>query len=264
MTPKNLSPTAMGLAFRQRLLAVLALAAGGLIFAVSLVFHAKITTRRVVMPISPVNPLAITVIVDGPSSHPGLIGFLATVHPRDDRLTVIPIPGRIRLRLPNGTGGYLRVPAWQGVSMASPQIVADAIDRSTGFTATRYFFMPVSGLKTVLSVLIKDTKTWPAEDSIAHSLRVLGYPGGRGHPVQELAFLNQLMTTLPQLTPLEASSLVGVATASSTNLTPYQLFKLGNYVRGDRLALSRLSSLQAKSRRPHQYVSHQHLRRRHG
>ncbi len=260
MALKNLSQMDMGFTLGQRLLAGLVLGIGGLIFVVSLVFHAKVTTRRVVMPISPVNPLAITVIVDGPTSRPGLIGFLATVHPRDDRLTVIPIPGKTALRLPNGTGGYLRVPAWQGVSMVSPQIVSEAIDRSTGFSATRYFFMPVSALKTVLNVLIKDTQTWPAEDSVAHSLRILGYPKGRGNPAQELAFLNQLMTTLPQLTPLEASSLVGVATASSTNLTPYQLFKLGNYVRGDQLTLSSLSSLRPKSRRHH----HQLRRRRHG
>lgn len=230
------------------------MAMGGLLLLGSLIFHGKVTTRQVSMPISTVAPLAITVVVDGPTSHPGLIGFLATVHPRTDILDIAPLPGSMKLTLPNGAGGQVTVAAWKGVSMASPEIVTAAIDQATGFTASHYFFMPVDGLKTVFQTLADDTTTWPEADTVSHSLHLLGYPRGIDRPRQELTFLNQLMTTLPQMTPLDASSLMGVAISSSFNLSQYELFILGNYVRGDVLRLTPLSSFKredSRSRRHH-------------
>lgn len=213
---------------------------------VSLLFHANVTTRQVSMPFNPMRPLEVTVVVEGPQSRPGLIGFLATVHPRINVLSVIPLPGSTQLTFPNGAGGHITVPAWKGVSMASPEIVTAAIDRATGFHSSHYFFMPVSGLKQVFDALSRDTTTWPQQDTASHSLRILGYPLGQAHPRRELAFLDQLMITLPQMTPLDASSLMGVAISSSFNLSQYELFILGNYVRGDVLRLSSLASLHPR------------------
>jgi hypothetical protein len=150
--------------------------------------------------------------------------------------------------LPNGAGGQVTVPAWKGVSMASPEIVTAAIDRTTGFQSSHYFFMPVSGLKDVFRTLARDTTSWPAQDNVARSLKVLGYPHGYDHPHQELSFLEQLMATLPQMTPLDASSLMGVAISSSFNLSQYELFILGNYVRGDVIQVESLSSLRKTPR----------------
>jgi len=201
------------------------------------------------MPVSSLSPLSVAVIVEGSSQNPGLIGFLATVHPRTNVLDIVPLAGSVPLRLPNSSGGAVTVPAWQGVSMASPKIVTAAIDRATGFTASDYFFMPVAGLKTVFRTLADDTTEWPKADTVIHSLRVLGYPRGSTHPQRELRFLNQLMLALPQITPLDAASLMGVAISSSFNLSQYELFTLGNYVGGDVLRMAPMSSVTGNATR---------------
>lgn len=210
----------------------------------SLIFHGKIAIHQVSLPISSVKPLEMAVVVDGTVASPGVIGFLVTLRPKTNTISVIPLPGSTEVEIADGAGGDARLPLWRAVSAAPPEIVAAAIDRATGFTARDYFFMPVSGLKHIFTALVNDTSTWPATDTVSYSLQALGYPRGRTHPDQELSFLDRLMNTIPQVTPLEAASLVGVAVSSTTNLTQYQLFTLGNYARGDSLTLSTVASLK--------------------
>lgn len=228
----------------------LAFALGGALLGASLCFHGDVATRQVSMPFSPVTPLEVTIVVNGPPGDPGMVGFLATVHPRTDVLSLIPLSGSIKIHLPKGAPGHLTVPLWEGVSMASPAVVTRAIDEATGFRSSHYFFMPVAGLNQVIRAMIRDTRSWPKRQGVAYSLHTLGYPRGHDHPQQELAFIQKLMATVPEMTPLDASALIGVAFSSSSNLNQNELFVLGNYVRGDVIRLQSLRTLKHRAAVP--------------
>lgn len=232
------------------------LAAGAVALTASLVAHPRVTTRQITMPISPVKPFRIVVVVAGTSNAPGIVGFLATIRPKAGVVQLIPLRGSTRVRIPNGAGGFLAVPVWRATGLSSRPIVASAIAQATGFHATRYFFMPADGLRTIIKTLAADASNWPAADTPNRALALLGYPRGTVHPVREIRLLDQIMLSLPQITPLEASSLVGVALSSGTNLTQYQLFTLGNFVRGDSLEMATSGSL-----RPHRHPLGRHPHR---
>lgn len=230
------------------------LAAGGVALAASLIAHPNVATRQVTMPISPVKPLRVVVVVSGTANAPGIVGFLATIRPKAGVVQLAPLRGTTRVRIPNGAGGSLTVPVWRATALTSRPIVANAIAQATGFHATRYFFMPATGLRTIIATLASDANNWPPSETPGRALAVLGYPRGTVHPNQEIHLLDDIMASLPQITPIEASALVGVALSSATNLTQYQLFTLGNFVRGD--------SLEMVTPRTHRTRTRMHGRRR--
>ncbi|CAB1128798.1 protein of unknown function [Candidatus Hydrogenisulfobacillus filiaventi] len=64
------------------------------------------------------------------------------------------------------------------------------------------------------------------------------------HPRQELALLDAIIAGLPQLSSQAVGPLWPVVKNADTNLSGYQLFQLGNFIRGGQLQLEPLATLR--------------------
>lgn len=227
---------------------MLALAsAGALIIGLSMVFHARV--RTIVSPIvlNEHEPLKVLVAFRGTPGTPAFVGFLGIATLRSQVLTVIPIDGGTPVAGPTGT----REPLYQAVSTETPAEATRTIEAATGLTIHHYFYLPASDLTTILDALYYHSRGWPKNERPLTMLATLGYPYGRINPQPEVHLLADVITGLPSVNPLAASSLLGMIKASRTNLTSYQMFQLANYVRGDRLTVGRLDQYRPRVRHPH-------------
>jgi hypothetical protein len=130
--------------------------------------------------------------------------------------------------------------------------MTQTISTATGVPIHHYFYLTTKDLLMVMNALYYHTDhQWPKDLTPTSMLASLGYPDGVASPPAQVQLLGQMVDTLPEVNPIAAGSLLGMTKNSSTNLTAYQIFTLGNYIRGDALALGTVSQLQHASRRSH-------------
>lgn len=231
--------------FRKHTLAFLSGLAllGALAIGVSLHTHPNFTNRVDVF--NQRRPMTVLVAIQGTTSVPSFISFLAIVKPGSRVISVVPISGRTKV-----TAAGIREPLYQAVSGLSPKDAVPLVSQAIGLPIKHYFIITQNSLNLVLNALYYHAKGWPAQQTPSAMLQTFGYPDGRIQPRQEVQLLTRITNEVPLLSPLTASSLMGIQKTSATNLSNHLIFVLGNYIRGHSLAPGHLSR-QNTHRRSH-------------
>lgn len=205
---------------------------GAISIALSVIFHARIHTTVQPIVINEQNPLHVLVAIRGNSVSPSLVAFQTVVTLRSHTLTVTPLSGQTRVSIHG-----VREPLYQAVStLPSKQAVA-LISKTYGVPFHHYFFLTGTDLVKVFNALYYHSPSWPESQTPLTMEATMGYPKGRIHPQQEIRLLNEVIHGLPNVRPIAASGLLAMVENTKSNLTSYQLFQLGNYIRGDSLQL---------------------------
>jgi hypothetical protein len=215
---------------------------GALVITLSLLFHSRIPTRVSPIELREHQPSKILVGVRGTMTEPAFFGFLAIVNPKSQVLSVVPVSGKL---LVNG------VPLYVATAGKTAKEDAALVSRATGVPFHSYFFLTASDLTLVLNALYYHTGHWPTRDTPSTMLNNLGYPYGPSHGWNTVNLLSRIVQTLPSVSPIAASHLLGVTKTSVTNLTSYQLFLLANYIRGDNLQLGHMADFRSYPARRH-------------
>lgn len=221
------------------MLAVLLLGAGFIVYSVgthpAIQSHVNFLDAR--------KRMNVLVGVQGTALDPGFVGFVAEIKPNSRVLNVIPIPGRLTLRVKG-----VSEPLYQAVSDMPPKVAAQAVAQAARIPIDHYFYLTFSSLNKVNRALYYDSPHWPRKFTPLTMLKILGYPGGRIHPQQEMELVREMINRLPLVSPLKASTLLSIPNTSVTNLSRYQLFLLANYVRGDQLVRVALPARRPQKR----------------
>lgn len=215
---------------------------GALVITLSLLLHSRIPTRVSPIELREHQPSKILVGVRGTMTEPAFFGFLAIVNPKSQVLSVVPVSGKL---LVNG------VPLYVATAGKTAKEDAALVSRATGVPFHSYFFLTASDLTLVLNALYYHTGHWPTRDTPSTMLNNLGYPYGPSHGWNTVNLLSRIVQTLPSVSPIAASHLLGVTKTSVTNLTSYQLFLLANYIRGDNLQLGHMADFRSYPARRH-------------
>lgn len=219
-------------------------AIGGVAIVLSLIFHPNIKTRVNVL--NQRKPMKVLVGIQGTSTNPVFIGFLAVVSPRSQVLTVVPISGRIPV-----VYAGVNEPLYQAVSSVPAKKASLLVQQATRIPIHHYFFITPKDLMLVLHALYYHSHHWPKNQTPLTMLSTLGYPDGRIAPKKEIQLLSTIVTQLPLVNPIETSTLLTIPKTSVTNLSSYQLFLLANYIRGDALKPGNIGPYQIHRRRSH-------------
>jgi hypothetical protein len=218
----------IGISRRQlaALLAVFVLGAAFIVYSVrthpTIQSHVNVLNTR--------QPMNVLVGVQGTPLYPGFVGFVAEVKPKSRVLNVVPISGKIMVRVQGAPE-----PLYRAVSDASPGLAMKLVSRASRVRINRYFYLDFGSLDILVSALYYDTPHWPKNQTPLTMLKILGYPGGRIQPKQEMALVREMIDRLPLVNPIKVPALFTIPNRSRTNLSRHQLFLLANYVRGDQL-----------------------------
>lgn len=178
------------------------------------------------------QPMNVLVGVQGTPLDPGFLGLIAVVKPNSRVLTVVPISGLTTVRI-----GSLQEPLYQAVSDVSAAKATQLVAGVAHIPINHYFYLTSNDLMLILNALYQHSPNWPSRLTPLTMLETLGYPSGRIETGKEMRLLRTMITQLPLINPIQASSLLAIPKTAVTNLTSYQLFLLANYVRGDQLHL---------------------------
>lgn len=223
--------------FRLTPIWVVALALiGGLVTLFSLVFHARIpaATRATIVSNRP-TPHEVVVVVHGSPQSPGFTGFVARLDPRTTSLKITPISSSLPV---SETGQTSPIPLWTAASTSAAKTITASVGQATDTHPKYYFYVSTPGLEALLTTLHDNVKAWPTSLTPQAAMRILGYPSGTPNPQQELHLFKLFESDIPLVHGTALASLLTVLKDSDTNLSGYQLFELGNYLRGGKLVVT--------------------------
>lgn len=239
---------AIGFTPRQRWFTSVLAILGALFVVVSVAMHARIHSRVSTIAINEKQPVKVLVGIRGTNTHPAFIGFLAVVKPNSQYLTVIPISGTTDVSGPNGK----IAPLYTQMSQASPKAATRMVSQSIHVPINHYFYFSTNDLLLVMNALYYHSNGhWPKTLTPSAMLGTFGYPDGAANPADQVTLLSDIVNKLPEVNPIAAGELLGMAKTSRTNLSAYQVFSLANYIRGDALQLGTVKQLQHPARRTH-------------
>lgn len=174
---------------------------------------------------------------------PGLIAFLSVITPNARDLIVLPVSGRTMTQ----AGESLT----QFASTATPQQLAGEVARLAHAHINGYLMFDADFAEQVLTLLWENAQSWPVNLTPAQALQKLGWPQSRPNSKQ-LGILQEIIGTVPELSvgsqSLLAARVLETSQTNQTNFSPYQMFVLATFVRGERLVIQPLRKLPSALR----------------
>lgn len=173
------------------------------------------------------SPRVVLVALANGNGEPGFAGFLAIIHGNGRSLSVVPVPGTVAAKPSD--------PLWIEAGSLPPAALAHDIGRDAHIKLSGYFILQEPAVAELLETLAVNVKAWPRSLPPDAALLRLGWPTGDTSHRGQAALFEDMMTYLPQLPPAASKAVNAVEAHSKTNLSLYQLFLLGTYIRGDSL-----------------------------